>query len=834
MRGKNIYTAIISIILSIVMATIPTLQTLADDSQNATEYISDVKIGVGKTVDEAAASLDGYTILKNGNDYADLNQGAGGGIGSKGDKVVLLGYKTTKSRTDAITDLAVMNMKGGYSVKDYELLMEQQMTEQIIPFVEGFLVAIEEYRTNYNSEDNSENKARAEYVHDALNKLTDDDCNDTGLGDLLLNETKYEMGDEAYEALSEEEKKEHADILTIIAQANGKATLIMENLITRAADTGEDSWIDRFTATTYDSLLELFPDMLPSDAEAELAKIYDDDAREILSMWDALKEHLEGYDEKAARYEELSATDISMLNKKIEDIDLETATDGQIYEYAEASVDISAVMDALASLYADITLKDYLETIEYGDGTLADFFMQDYSAVEEDITVLYPLVASLSDGQRAGLQFVTLADLVTMTASGSEAYKDADIDGLTEASIYENVDRGIYTKGGVALTSEALRTRSAEEVFNENGKISMLTYILYGVTAASAVAFGVAATAKIINVTSIVNYTQRIEDLKKDIKACTSAISSFENELKQLPEGYSGRAIKERIAGLNKELQQRTTELANEQSSGTLERLQARSPLTTKLVIGFGIVMVVMSAVSLYFTYRDLVDYYNVDYTPIPSYIVDEKDITAYNAKGEKIVIKNQAAYYKAVECNRAEGDEWYDTLGNSADLNGTVGRQWLALYAVKNESMSPIVADSLKVVADNLSVPAGYTTGIHMFGAGAAYNLNNTQLVWNNDAKSIFVYFKTEDELQGQKENNADPKENETDPEEETNASETKETEKETKSAAAETTAASKTPSTEGSGFSGGALALSGGIGLVVGALVAAMISMAMKKKKE
>ena len=222
-RSKNIYKLVTAIILSIVMAAIPTLQVLGDDAQNATEYISEIKIGVGETEKEAAAALKGYTILKNGNEYADLNKGAGGGLGSKGNRVVLFGYKTTNNKYDAITDLAVINMKGGYSVKDYELLMQNRMTEQIVPFVEKFVYALEEYRENYNSE-NSANKARAKYVHDALNKLTDDDCGNAGLGDLLLNETKYEMGDEAYEALSDEEKNKHADILTIIAQANGNAT----------------------------------------------------------------------------------------------------------------------------------------------------------------------------------------------------------------------------------------------------------------------------------------------------------------------------------------------------------------------------------------------------------------------------------------------------------------------------------------------------------------------------------------------------------------------------------------------------------------------------------
>ena len=42
-----------------------------------------------------------------------------------------------------------------------------------------------------------------------------------------------------------------------------------------------------------------------------------------------------------------------------------------------------------------------------------------------------------------------------------------------------------------------------------------------------------------------------------------------------------------------------------------------------------------------------MVNHYKVEFTPIPRYMVDEKDITAFNEYGEKIVIKNQAAYYK-------------------------------------------------------------------------------------------------------------------------------------------------------------------------------------------
>ena len=85
-----------------------------------------------------------------------------------------------------------MNMEGGYSVEEYELLMKRYMGAQISPFIDKFIVAINEYRENIESEDDI-NRARAEYIRAVLNKFTDDDCGGAGLGDLLLNETVYEM-----------------------------------------------------------------------------------------------------------------------------------------------------------------------------------------------------------------------------------------------------------------------------------------------------------------------------------------------------------------------------------------------------------------------------------------------------------------------------------------------------------------------------------------------------------------------------------------------------------------------------------------------------------------
>jgi len=787
---KRRFIIVLSVVMALLMVTIPSLQIAAADIQNNVEYISEVKIGVGKTADEAEKALEGYTILKDGNSYVDLNQKAGGGIGSKGERVVYLGYKTTTERTEAITDLAVMNMKGGYSVKDYELLMEQYMTEQIIPFVNNFLATINEYRENYNS-DNEENKARAQYVHDALNKLTDDDCGGAGLGDLLLNETKYEMGDASYDALSEEEKKNHADIVTIITQANGKATFMIENLITRAADTNEDTWIDRFAGTTYEDLLTLYSDMLPSEAEAQLARDYDNDAREILSMWSALKERLDQYDESVQKFDELAGRDLSAQQKIAEEFDLKNATEEQAQAFAQACAEITVSTDIANSRCVDIFVVDYLSGIEYRDGTLADFFKMSYETVEKDIKVIYPLVASLTEGQRAGLQFVTLSDLIMISATDAEGYNDASYDDTTVGSIYDGVDRDIYKKGGVALTSEAMRTHSAEEIESEGGQFSILSYILVGTAAVSTAAF--VGTA-VFSASDLVVYLARRAGWNEICKAYKSIIDSFPNPNTLT---YQEReAAFPTMQSISKNWREVELKLYNEDSiingkpQGIVPSYLERSAFCNKLLIGFGIAATLLSAAALYSSYRDLVDYYNVDYTPIPHYMVDEKDITTYNEKGEKEVIKNQAAYYKVVETNRAESDEWFNILGTSADLNGTVGRQWLALYAAKNENEVPIVASSLKAVVGKDDVPPDYTTGIHMFGSDAAFNFNNTNYVWNNNAPSVFVYFNVDGSAQAE-------------------------------------------PSTAGTSFSAGYLVLTGVIGLVVGAGLGALVMLSSKRKK-
>ena len=775
---KRSICAFVAAALSAVMIMLPPMQVMAAETEpvTATEYISEVRIGVGKTMEEAEKSLEGYTILKNGDNNADLNEKAGGGMGSQGERVVLLGYKTTTDKSEAVTDLALMNMKGGYSVSDYEALMEKQMKEQIIPFVKNFQAAIDEYRENYNS-DIEANKQRAKYIHDILDKFIDDDTG-KGLGELLLNETKFEMGDAAYNKLSDAEKKNHADILTILAQSNGKATLMMENLLTRAADTEEDTWLDRFAGTTYQDIIDS-SDMLPTEAKDEIAKLYDDDTKKIIGLWDEFSEDLNGYDEAVKIVEAFDESKYKAAFDEMAKMDENTSAedaDRIMNEYAEQQVKMN---DAMYKSRL-IAVHDKLEETEYGDGTMLDFFSRDADEVED--TEIYPLVASFSDGQRSGLDFVSLQELIVIALTTDEGYADASLDNLEKTSIYAGVDRGIYEKGGVALTSEAERKKKAAmQVEDDKTFFSPWTIAGMAVTAVSFAAFTGSAVSWARNASKL--------------KAVNAEINL---DLIELEMAYRSNSGNRKIAWGVNDVYANNPELKTQ-----FELYSSKTSLAKSLSIGFGVAMIVLAGVTTYLTYRDMQAYYKVDFTPIPKYMVDAKDITAYNAKGEMEVIKNQSAYYKAVECNRTSGDEKYKNIGKFADMNGDVGKQWLALYAVKNEAMAPILADSLLAVVGNTDLPAGYTTGIHMFGSDSAFNLNDSKYVWNANASKVFVYFNVDDKPVST-------------------------------STGASVGTNTDSASVTGSVFTMGNLVLSAGIGLVLGAGIVALVFIAMKPKKK
>ena len=394
-----------------------------------------------------------------------------------------------------------------------------------------------------------------------------------------------------------------------------------------------------------------------------------------------------------------------------------------------------------------------------------------------------------------------------MAVSDENGFKDVDVSKIESASIYQDVNREIYEKGGVALTDAAMRAKATANEATPAFELSTLGIVLWSSTAAAGVAAaGSAAAWTKITAPEKSEILKRLDTLREnEFKAwndysLNSGIHPTKPELAAQHKQY--------LAQLEKTANQAGSDYNTLAASSEYEEAKAnfdeaqrqytiKSNVCKYLSVGFALIGAVLAALSIYTTVTEMMAYYKVDFVPIPKYIVDRADITATNSKGETVMIKNQTAYYKSVLCNRTDGSsdlekKNHEILKDRNDLNGDVGMQWLSLYSVKYENGMPILADSLKVKMGKGDIPEGYTTGIHRFGENNAFNLTSKLYCYNDPNDGTYVYFKND-------------------------------------------TATVKDLSTTGSAFSGGSLALGTVIGLILGGVVTfAIVTIINKTKKK
>ncbi len=730
---------------------------------------------------------EGYTILKDDNgNYADLNKDAGTKNALKegpNQKIVYLGYKTTADANDAITDLAVMNMEGGFSYKEYEKMMNDHMNTQIKPFVDRFIATLKEYRENLQKPQDSANFKRANYYKSLLNKLTDDDTGNKPLGDLLVNQTKYEMGDEAYNKLSDEEKKNHCDILTLLMQGNGQAIQLMETELTKSADSSGSTWLDRFKATSLDKLTNAVevenPNMTPSEIDQELDKQYYDDARKILDKWSEFNDDLLNYDTAIDNADEVVNSDVGEKEININ----KNSSDKEVEEAAAEMYNNQAAMVKGGMAAEDMAVHDILEATKFGDGTLLEFFDRDKSEFDDKVNIrqLYPIVDSLTGGQLAGLDFLSIKDMILMAVTDENGYKNVNLGDMQPASIYQDVNREIYEKGGVALTDAAMRADATANEKTETFQLSTLGIVLWSSTAAAGLAVAGTLIAK--------SFAYKGPAFDK-----LAEINKRVNELVELnSHGY--------VEQINTKMWDAMFEKAyyvtnNKDYLAATAKAASKSAICKYLAVGFSVLGAILAGFSIATTILEMKQFYKVTFAPIPKYIVERTDITGTNAKGQEIMIKNQTAYYKVVLCNRTAGNSSvekknYEILQDRNDLNGDVGQQWLSLYSVKYENGTPILADSLKLKMGEGDAPEGYETGIHKFGQKTAFNLTYPKYCYRDPYGGTFVYFKTE-------------------------------------------TASVKDLASAGSTFSGGSVAIGAVGGLLLGTAITLLLSTSIRKRRE
>ncbi len=718
---KKSLSTIISVILALTLC-IGTC-TSAFAASSGKKYVKEVILSYGDTEETAKQWLtdNGYEVLDN-----NLNDGADNTLSTK--RAVYLGYKTTDKASEAITDMKLMNMKGGYSIQDYQMMLSEQK-DNLKVFFDNFKVAVQEYRDNYAA-----GQKRAVAAHDLLNMLYDDDTQQD-LGDLLLNRVREEYTDDEYNALSDEQKAKVGDMTTILMQGNANAILTMEQTIATATDESETPWTNRYQeAKTYDEMLEDLmdnEDLTVNDAEKELASRYDDDAKKIAASFENYKEDMQ---------QSYIDTDLTL-----------DTTEEEIEAYQKAHEDFDyAKWCALATQYT------VLENLSNDDITLFDLIMgNDYDVTGDDIYLLYPLVSVLTDGQRACLDFLSTYQLISLginsddaTEATMNAFNITSNSDVNNISVYDGVDRTVYGED-VALTGDAYKMQvstgnSAAE--NWYTSISATTIALFSSFAVSTVAtvfcWKYSSYLNTIAKQSAAQTAEAIQKANTQVRIAEGVIKDYQG-MQADARRISDVGMEQHYAALEKQWQNEKLPKAVAEQKKVLSASNSASSWSKFMnyaKVGMTCLTAVLLAFSIWSTVDDLIDYYNATYTPIPSNMVNQ----GVNEKDEKVY-----TYYKAVKCNRVAQNMVTDKtelLGDYGDLNGDVGKQWVALYTTTDSAAGNPITTDFKVQYKDTNVP-GERTALSIFCESVAQNLTNKKAgyTYADSNGGIYLFFATD-----------------------------------------------------------------------------------------
>jgi len=383
---KKFISVIISVFLALSTALLLPVQVFAKQPT----YIKDVIICTGSSVDDASAKVTakGYTPIKH-----DLNKGNG--------TVVVMGYISTDNKSEAITDLAAMTEKSGYSFAQYkEMLKEKEQT--VSDLVNKFKVAIDEFRENYEAEEPS-----TLIAYEMLNYLTNDDMNDMGIGDMLI---------------SEETTDEQLKVVFMQTRTEFLAS-IEENL---ALGCASNSWFEKLSDADTDGAYE------PSVA---------DDARCIYNTLEAFQKN---------------------MNKFLElGIDENTSED-EITEFLNTCTE--AEKTRFLTYYSTFRLlkeTTYLERNLF-DLLMSDLNNLDMALLYPMASLMSP--GQLATFEFVPFATSVTNNVMTQENWEQYAEDIKNVDGynsLEKVSVFSGVDRTIYNPEGIAVTSQALLHQNA-------------------------------------------------------------------------------------------------------------------------------------------------------------------------------------------------------------------------------------------------------------------------------------------------------------------------------------------------------------------------------------
>ena len=725
---KKLFRRLLSFVLVASLLLTSNIQIFAAVEE---EYLSDLRLVYAATYDEAKEILNDTDF----NDYKLLNENLNEGTKKIG---VWLAYKTTTDIEDAITDLSVMQMDGGYKEGNYQEMLKESYKEYVA-MGETYLQAIEYFNEAYDAD-----YFLAKSAHRQLNfftSITDEELN------IKIPDFDGELlGDVFYDGIDSDE------LAVMFMEGNKYALENVRSLLAMGVGYNEDG--KNYLQKVSDSALLMNND----------ATVFEE----------------EDYYELAV----LVSGTITTLRNKFKEL----ATVEDQLDYTDEEV------TELELKYADCaSIAQRMRETEYLDGKSLYDFCLSYNFDASDVSKLYPLVDALNDGQKAMTKVAHFYDVVRYSMSDfPEEIIDKKISELEEVyleypfNIYTGVDRSIF-RGTYALTSEAYRANA----YTESGFDAYLTSGLYGALGIAGIVTG--SVGSVLSVWAICRSVKvglskwaaegatwaaqtSFDSFKVSAEAfvaksklgdfMTSDLSGFPNDVTcdnvantlfakylieenpklvatdysfetklnmiqshfdKLPTGEDipmGDTItvdylKNQVNDQAVVLQEDALREAAAATERATDLSNAMHGTTVTLYVVSGIIMFI-SAVTLGIS---VYNYYNPEYSDIPVALVDLIE----TVDGDRY-IKYDVVY----EAEPREKDVYA-----AGDLNAFEAERWNALYFTKSyEAGKPLLADEFTLSKNNNKAKDGHTP-VHRFGEVVCYDLNK----YNFSDKSPSIY---------------------------------------------------------------------------------------------
>ena len=397
---KNLKNKIISCVLAGVTAfsvsvSFKKFAPITASAATAEQFLSDVALVYEDSVEDAQEAIAGT-------DWKLFNKDLNPNADYMFDDGVYLIYKTSTNVEDAITDLRVMDMYGGYNTTNYKQQLEKSRS-QYMQAIADLRKATDEFKEKYNANDDM-----AKLAYRQMNYYQD--INTTN-----GTETNMKMGDFFLNMPSDDQ------IVQVMFEGNGMIVSNLMSLLAVGISGANGTTLSTRIAEKY-AIKDTLTDEEYHESAKALAKSFDT-IKAKLVRYDALKEEYDLEDE------EMSEEEYAFLTK-----------------------------------YA--TIADLLTTIQYGDKTLAEFIKGTWSTKDlyPIIAAFTPGQKALVEmGQlETVLKYNSpskpIAELTKMVEDVEEGLKDEN-GNLNVFDVYMGVDREIF-KGDFAMTTAAERQQA--------------------------------------------------------------------------------------------------------------------------------------------------------------------------------------------------------------------------------------------------------------------------------------------------------------------------------------------------------------------------------------